>query len=166
MKVKKRWIFILVLLAAMVTCSIPEVTHQNQGVSTSIGNARDGKLQNGWLLPFRGHNFHYFSPFSYYILNNAYVHSSVHATLLNAYEVCETTCPGKEFVYMECTRKKGGKMLFHWTHENGLSVDFMTPKTKNGDSNIWANKAGLFHYLFKFDEHGAFSLNKKMKIDF
>lgn len=150
----------------MITCSVPELIHQNEGISISIGNARDGKLKNGWLMPYRGPNFHYFSPFSYYILNNAYVNSSVHATLMDAYKVCETTCPGKEFVYMECTRKKGGKMLFHWTHENGMSVDFMTPKIKEGNSNVWANRAGLFHYLFKFDKDGTFSLSRKTKIDF
>ena len=156
----------IILLLSMITCSIPEIVHKNQGVSTSVGNARNGKLENGWLMPYSGNNFHYFSPFSYYILNNAYVHSAVHSTLLEAYERCETSCPGKTFVYMECTRKKGGKMLFHWTHENGMSVDFMTPKLNNGNSNVLSNKAGLFHYLFGFDADGKFRLNPNTQIDF
>src|SRR5687768_13035342 len=136
MKIKKRWIFIFILLTAMITCSIPEMIHRNHGTSISTGSARDGKLQNGWLLPYRGANFHYFSPFSYYILNDAYVHSSVHATLTEAYGICEKSCPGKEFILMECTRKKGGKMLFHWTHENGTSVDFMVPKKRGEVSDV------------------------------
>ena len=57
-------------------------------------------------------------------------------------------------------------MLFHWTHENGTSVDFMTPKLNDGNSNVWSNKAGLFHYLFGFDADGKFSLNHNTQIDF
>lgn len=156
----------IILFLTMITCSIPEITHKNQGVSTSVGSTRNGKLENGWLMPYKGNNFYYFSLFSYYILNNAYVHSAVHATLLEAYRTCETSCPGKTFVYMECTRKKGGKMIFHWTHENGTSVDFMVPKLNDGNSNVWSNKAGLSHYLFGFDADGRFSLNRNTRIDF
>ncbi len=166
MKVKKRWILFFVLLISMATCSIPEITHKNNGVSESTGTVRNGKLKNGWLIPYQGDNFHYFSPFSYYILNNAYVHSTVHATVLDAYKICGHTCPDKEFVMMECTRRHGGRMIFHWTHQNGMSVDFMTPKKKGDYSQVWANKAGLLHYLFKFDEDGKFNLSSKIQIDF
>src|SRR5688500_18146607 len=117
MKIRKRWILFIMLIAAVCFCSIPELLHENKGTSISIGSVRDGKLQNGWLMPFKGKNFHYFSEVSYFILNNAYVHSDVHATLMDAYRVCETTCPEREFILMECSGKRGGRMLFHWTHQ-------------------------------------------------
>ncbi len=150
----------------MGICSIPEMRHKNGGVSESIGSVRDGKLKNGYLIPYKGNNFHYFSWFSYYILDNAYVHSDVYATLMDAYKTCETTCPAKEFTVMECTRKNGGRMLIHWTHQNGVSVDFMTPKLKGNDQDVWPNKAGLFHYLFSFNTDGEFGFGHKTHIDF
>ena len=166
MKFKKRWILLGALILSMGLCSIPEIVHTNQGVSVAEGSVRDGKLKNGYLIPFKGPNYHFFSHFSYYILNNAYVHSSVYGTVMDAYKTCETNCPGKEYILMECTRKHGGRMIFHWTHQNGMSVDFMTPKMNGSDSDVWPNKAGLVHYLFKFDEDGKFSLSPKTQIDF
>src|SRR5688572_27517500 len=130
MKIRKRWILFFILILAVCILSIPEIIHENKGVSISTGSVRNGKLQNGWLMPFSGKNFHYFSQVSYFLLNNAYVHSDVHATLMDAYKSCEKTCPGREFVLMECSQKRGGRMLFHWTHQNGVSADFMVPKKK------------------------------------
>lgn len=166
MRLKKRWIILILIGISMITCSIPEIIHENSGVSESVGSVRNGKLNNGWLMPYKGSNYRYFSPFSYYILNNGYVHSSVHAALTNAYAECESTCPGIEFRLMECTRKKGGRMLLHWTHQNGMSADFMVPKIRKNDHHVWSNHAGLCHYLFQFDHHGRFFLGKKTEIDF
>jgi penicillin-insensitive murein endopeptidase len=166
MKVKKRWIILGGIVALLGMLSIPEMTHANSGISESVGSVREGKLKNGWLMPFEGSNFRYFSRFSYYILNNAYVHSSVHKTLMDAYKTCETTCPGREFVLMECTRKNGGRMLIHWTHQNGTSVDFMVPKKNGGEQDVLSNKAGMLHYLFQFDALGKFALNRDTEIDF
>jgi penicillin-insensitive murein DD-endopeptidase len=166
MKMKKRWIFLSGTIVLFGLLSLPEIYHTNQGVSESTGSVRNGKLKNGWLMPFEGENFRYFSHFSYYILNNAYVNSSVYQTLMDAYKTCETTCPDREFVLMECTRKRGGRMLIHWTHQNGTSVDFMVPKKRGEDYTVMSNHAGMFHYLFQFNENGKFSLNPKTEIDF
>ncbi len=169
MKLKKSSIFLILLFVLIIILgllSIPEMTHINKRVSESTGSVRKGKLINGWLLPYRSVNFHYFSPFSYYILNNAYVHSSIHRTLTDAYKTCNSTCPGKEFIYMECSGKNGGRMIFHWTHQNGMSVDFMTPIKRNSKYDAWPNHSGLFHYLFEFDEDGKFTLGPKTEIDF
>jgi penicillin-insensitive murein endopeptidase len=166
LKIKKRWIFLFSTIFLLGLLSVPEMFHQNSGISKSIGSVREGKLQNGWLMPFQGKNFNYFSRFSYYILNNAYVHSSVYQMLMDSYRTCETTCPGNTFVLMECTRKRGGQMLIHWTHQNGTSVDFMVPKKRQDDKNILSNHAGMFHYLFKFDQEGKFSFSPKTEIDF
>jgi penicillin-insensitive murein endopeptidase len=67
---------------------------------------------------------------------------------------------------MECSDKHGGRMLFHWTHQNGMSVDFMTPKQRGDEQDPWLNDIGLFHYLLKFDSDGRSSLSKKTYIDF
>lgn len=165
-RLKKRWILLPIFIIVLVLLSIPELHHQNSGVSESIGTVRDGKLKNGWLMPFRGNNFHYFSYFSYYILNNAYVNHRVYSTLMEAYQVCETSCPNTEFVLMECTRKHGGRMIFHWTHQNGMSVDCMAPTITNGNPGSWSERTGLVHYLFSFNENGQFAFNKKTTIDF
>jgi penicillin-insensitive murein endopeptidase len=166
MKVKKRWIILSVTVVLLGLLSIPELTHTNSGESESVGSVRNGKLRNGWLMPFKGNNFRYFSRFSYYILNNAYVNSRVYKTLTQAYATCETTCPGREFTLMECTRKNGGQMLIHWTHQNGTSVDFMVPKKRADDETPMSNHAGMFHYLFQFNKEGQFTLNHKTTIDF
>jgi penicillin-insensitive murein endopeptidase len=67
---------------------------------------------------------------------------------------------------MECTCKNGGRMLLHWTHQNGKSVDFMTPVKRGDESDPWTNNPGLVHYLFGFNEHGKFLLDPGVEIDF
>lgn len=166
MKFKKRWLFILFLFISVTTLSLPELLHKNNGVSVSTGSVRNGKLQNGWLIPYHGANFHFFSPVSYFLLNNGYVHSSVHRVIMDAYKICELTCPDKEFILMECSQKHGGRMIFHWTHQNGMSADFMTPVKRNNNGNVWINHMGLSHYLLKFNEDGKWNLGRKTEIDF
>lgn len=165
-RVRKRWIFLFLFVIAIIIACIPEITHVNQGVSVSSGSARDGKLENGWLMPYTGSNYRYFSLVSYYLVNAAYVNSAIHKVLIESYAACETTCPGREFVLMECTSKHGGDMLFHWTHENGTSADFMVPKKRGNKLHSWLDHAGLFHYLLKFDMNGRAGLDKKVEIDF
>jgi penicillin-insensitive murein endopeptidase len=168
MKRKRKWKWILagITIVILALLSMPEILHTNAGSSESIGSVRDGKLRNGYLIPYKGKNYRYFSPVSYYLLNNAYVHSSVYHTVMNAYKTCETTCPGKKFVLMECSRKSGGRMLIHWTHQNGTSVDFMVPKKNHGRRTLLSNYAGMVHYLFAFDTAGKFTLNPNTEIDF
>lgn len=166
MKVKKRWIILGGILVLLGLLSIPEMTHVNTGTSVSRGSVRDGKLENGWLIPFKGDNHRYFSYFSYYILNNAYVHSSVYHTIMDTYATCEGTCPDRQFVLMECSGKHGGQMLVHWTHQNGLSVDFMVPKKNDNSKTILSNYMGMPHYLLQFNGDGRLSFNRKTVIDF
>lgn len=166
MKHKKRWIILAIMIGSLGLMSVPELLHQNSGVSESVGSVRNGKLKNGWLVPFEGPNFQYFSRFSYYILNCGYVNDKVFHTIMDAYKECEVVCADQKFWVMECTRKHGGRMLFHWTHQNGTSVDFMVPTKRGEKRDVFSNHFGLFHYLLKFNEHGQFSLNPKTEIDF
>jgi penicillin-insensitive murein endopeptidase len=111
-------------------------------------------------------NARYFSPISYYLLGDCFVNSKLEKVLRNSYMECETTCSGKYFSIMECSRKLGGKMLIHRTHQNGLSIDFMVPKLKEAGQKKLYDRLGLFHYLLDFDMEGRLNINKKVAIDF
>ena len=164
---KKGCLFILgIVLLLSLILSIPEIMYSNSGQSKVIGSVRNGELENAWLLPYRGSNFSYFSPLSYYLMNNAYTHSAVHNTVLDAYELCEKTCPGVHFRVMECSDKSGGKMLFHRTHQNGMSVDFMVPKINGKKQSQVFDRIGMWHYLLEFHSNGSLKLHKNTSIDF
>ena len=134
--------------------------------------SEDGPLQeksmliNGHKLPYKGTNFTYFSPFSYFVLNRAWVESNVKNTVLEAYDICEKTCPGKKFILMECSKKKGGRMWPHRTHLKGRSIDFATPLIKKGKPYNFHRYYGLLHYAMAFDNNGVSKRNKNISIDF
>ncbi len=146
--------------------AIPEIQHKNDGESKSIGSVRAGKLENAWLVPFSGKNFKFFSGLSYFVFNNGYTHSKTCRTILDAYKICETTCPGIFFRIDECSDKNGGKMLIHRTHQNGMSVDFMTPKKRGASQSTILDHLGYFDYLQDFDENGRFCFAKSIQLDF
>ncbi len=147
--------------------SLPEIFHSNSGNTISTGSVRKGQLTNAYLLPYSGANFKYFSPFSYYILNNAYVHHDVYSTILDAYKTCHTTCPDMIFRLMETSNRNGGRMHFPRTHQNGFSADFMSPKiNSDSEQTTLFDWMGLSHYLLEFDSTGKLNINKGTKIDF
>lgn len=154
------------LLFTGIILSTPELVHRNSGESESIGSVRDGKLQNAYLLPWSGPNFSYFSALSYFILNYGYVHSTVYNIILEAYETCETTRPRTDFRVMDCSRKRGGRMLIHWTHQNGLSADFMVVKERSGKQAKGLDRLGVLHYGLDFSETGKSLVAPKVSIDF
>ncbi len=136
------------------------------GKSKSLGNPGNGTLVNGVKLPYKYKNFKYFSPFSYFVLNRAYVNDKVYNTLMQTYAQCEKEFPRRRFGVMECSKKNGGPIVLHRTHQNGLSVDFMTPfKRKNKEFKLF-NKMGIWHYTLRFDQNGKNKLFKKVVIDF
>jgi len=163
---KKRYLFLLIYAVICIGCSIPELLHQNEGKSKAIGSVRNGKLENAWLFPYSGPNFRYFSPLSYFILNNAYTHSTTWKVVMDAYETCEKTCPGIQFRLMECSKRDGGKMLIHRTHQNGTSIDFMVPKKNQNGQTKWIDWIGMWHYLLDFDSKGRLLFAKGTEIDF
>lgn len=148
----------------IVSCSLSKRLERK---STSIGKVSSGQLKNGCKLPYLKSNYRYFSPLSYLVLNRKYVHNDVAKTLIATYKALEQEYPKYVWRYMECTKKKGGKLKGHRTHQNGLSVDFMSPMlTKKGNKTFLLNKMGLWHYLLKFNEKGDWSFNKNISIDF
>lgn len=165
---KKIISYIILLLAiAIFILSLPQffnLPFNSKNESKSIGTRSNGKLENSKLLPYQRKNFKYFSWLSYYIMDNGYLHSKVHNTLLAAYKICERTCPSIQFKVMECANKEGGKMLIHRTHQTGMSVDFMVPKIRKSKPFRMYDNLGMWHYLLNFDKDG--NLNKNVSIDF
>lgn len=155
----------LILVALMIRC-VPHMVYKNSGVSTSSGTPGKGSLHNAYQVNYKTNNAKYFSPMSYYLFGNGYVHSRLYNTLIQSYKECEKTCPNVDFRLMECSDKRGGVLMLHRTHNNGLSVDFMVPKIKNGKQSKFYDRLGLWHYLLQFDSSGRLKLNKKVKIDF
>ncbi|MGM9508875.1 hypothetical protein ACS5NO_14155 [Larkinella sp. GY13] len=158
-------IFVLIIIG-LIALVIPEVIYKNQSESTSFGSVGNGKLLKPFLVPFAGKNFRHFSFVSYYIMDNGYTHSKVGKTIIDAYSHCEETCTGKSFQLMECSNKDGGEMLLHYTHQNGLSADFMVPTMPSSLGNSLSSQLGLWYYLLSFSAKGKLKIDKKITIDF
>ena len=165
-KRKRRRILLLAIIVFLGFKAMPQLLHKNSGTSMSVGRISSGKLINAYKLPYKGENFKFFSPFSYYILGRAYMNSAVCKTVTEAYKMCENDCPGKQFRIMECSKKKGGKAFPHITHQNGLCVDFMTPLKKKGKQHKFYDKIGIWRYLMDFNSQGKANINKNIEIDF
>lgn len=124
--------------------------------SICYGTTSHGKLDNGVRLPLSGENFQSYSDIAS-LAGRTFVHSKVHDVLVQAYKALETSAPGKIFVYGETGWPSGGQFKPHKTHQNGLSVDFMTPVLKGGRSvplpTSMGNRLG---YDIEFDSTGLY----------
>ena len=152
-----KWIFIVAISFVLMLVSVlsaREVFHTNKGESISHGSRSDGSLENAWLLPYSGKNYKYFSFYSYYIMDNAYLNNKVCTALEDAYKTCETSTPEIFYRYMECSDHDGGPVYFHKSHRNGLSVDFMVPKIRNEETFTSLDSWGFAHYFLEFDNTG------------
>ena len=99
-----------------------------QPPSACFGTTSNGRLEGAMKLPARGDNFSAYSTAGR-LLGRTYVHSTVHAIVLDAYDALADALPDRVFVYGETGKRKGGEFRPHRTHQNGLSVDFMVPVT-------------------------------------
>lgn len=133
--------------------------------SKSIGTVKDGKLQNAKLVPFQGLNFQYFDTASY-LAGRAFVIDKVKQTVVSSYKEMETVCPNRFFFIMECSNKGGGKIFPHRTHQNGMSIDYMTPLLKAGKPYYQYDTMGVSHYLLEFDNEGKLLADKDVSVDF
>ena len=181
----KRIPFILLLLITQISCSqtiensdtnkvitiSPEIQAYysvfkgNDLPSESKGTVSNGELVNGKLIPFKGNNYAYFSEESY-LAGRAFLNDKVLNTLLSSYSNLESTLPSKLFYVMECANAHGGKLAPHRTHQNGTSVDFMTPLLKDGKPYSALDTLGVNHYLLGFDNDGKYINDKSISIDF
>lgn len=133
--------------------------------SKASGTPGSGSLSNGKLLPWCGANWSYFDAGSYKS-GRAFLHHKALNATLNTYQKMENLAPGRQFKIMECSRKDGGQMKPHRTHRNGLSIDFMMPKLKDGEAYYGLDDKGQSHYLLAFDDSGKLKRNKSISLDF
>ena len=142
------------------------VTQCSYSQSISKGSPGNGSLQNAAKLPYKGPGYRYFSPLSYYVLQRGFVHEKVRKTVQQAYKSCHESMPERKFRLMECSKRKGGPMKPHRTHQNGMSVDFMTPLQKKGKAFQMLDRMGIWHYLLTFNSKAQWRIYRKVKIDY
>lgn len=132
--------------------------------STCYGTTSDGRLEGGVVLPLAGENFEVYSVVGAG-LGRTFVHSEVKKVVLGAYDTLNQSLPLKKFKYAETGFQAGGKFSPHKTHQNGLSVDFMTPViNKKGESVYLPTHAmNKFGYDIEFNGKGVF---KDLRIDY
>lgn len=125
----------------------------NNKASKAHGTVSNGWIENSKRVNFSGSNFSTYS-FLGYLARRTFAHEKVKATILEAYTICEKTCPNTDFVLGETGRPKGGLFLPHRTHRNGLSVDFMSPLLKNGNPYTSHHIFNIWGYGIEFDQKG------------
>jgi len=132
--------------------------------STCYGITKNGWLESGVQLPEQGKNFETYSSLAG-LVGRTYVHSSVNTIILNAYASLEIEQPEKVYKYAETGFEGGGRFRPHKTHQNGLSVDFMTPVyNASGKSvHIPTNIFNKFGYNIEFDTKGKY---ENLSIDY
>jgi penicillin-insensitive murein endopeptidase len=122
-----------------------------------------GRLVDAVELPGEGKNYISYSSLPG-LLGRTYVHSKVSDVVISAYKILETEQPDKVFKYAETGFKEGGQFKPHKTHQNGLSVDFMTPVLSNGKSvHLPTHPFNKFGYSIEFDKTGRY---KEYTIDY
>jgi penicillin-insensitive murein endopeptidase len=134
-------------------CSL--FTHANESVC--YGTTSNGRLENGVQLPSKGKNYEGYSSIAR-LAGRTYVHSVVNKIFINAYASLEVTEPEKVFKYAETGFEEGGKFKPHKTHQNGLSIDFMTPVIDQNRTSVHlpTNPLNKFGYNIEFDDAGKF----------
>jgi len=132
--------------------------------STCFGTTVEGTLRDGWKLPRSGANFRAYAVVPW-LSGRTFVHSAVHAVVLDAYQSVATEHPEYRFVYGETGLAAGGSFKPHRTHQNGLSVDFMVPVRDATDAIVELPTSALqkFGYGLEFDDTGKLD---ELRIDF
>jgi len=147
---------------------VEQYYNDNQGddqLSKSTGTVSTGSLENGKLIPFKGESFQYFDTLSY-LSGRAFTNDKLKKTILDTYQELSTQLPGRQFFIMECSNQHGGKIFPHRTHQNGLSIDFMMPLTKDNKDYYELDTIGKDHYWLNFDDDGKFTKDKSISIEF
>ena len=132
--------------------------------STCYGTTSNGRLEKGVLLPLAGKNYVGYSLLGS-LLGRNYVHSEVRNIIVSAYKSLEKEQPNKVYKYAESGLQFGGQFKPHKTHQNGLSVDFMTPVINKKGQSVYlpTNPLNKFGYAIEFDKKGHYN---GMRIDY
>jgi penicillin-insensitive murein DD-endopeptidase len=157
---KRATVSIVLVGAAMIWAS----GWSSDQPSVCYGSSSRGALRHAWKLPRKGSNFRAYSATGW-LLGRTFVHSAVHAVVLNAYAQVEASRPELRFVYGETGFARGGRFRPHRTHQNGLSVDFMVPirDASGAVQEVPTSAVGKFGYGLEFDDAGALG---NLRIDF
>jgi penicillin-insensitive murein endopeptidase len=132
--------------------------------SRCFGTTSVGRLEYGVQLPAEGPNYVGYSSIAR-LAGRTYVHSKVRDIMVSAYAELEKSQPNKVFKYAETGFEEGGRFKPHKTHQNGLSVDFMTPVIdSNGKStHLPTHLLNKFGYNIEFDALGNY---ENLSIDY
>ena len=126
--------------------------------STCYGTTSNGSLKHGVQLPWNGKNYTNYSRVAI-LAGRTYVHSEVKKIVTMAYHSLESSHPDKVYKYAETGKKNGGLFKPHKTHQNGLSVDFMTPMlNKKGESvHLPTNALNRLGYDIELDSKNEYN---------
>ena len=124
----------------------------------------EGRLVDGWKLPRSGPNFAAYSDTGR-ALGRTYVHSRVHAIVLESYAALDKSDPELRLLYGETGPREGGPFEPHRTHQTGTSVDFMTPVRdgRGAPAVLPTGPHNKFGYGIDFDRQARF---EDLRIDF
>ncbi len=152
------WLTLLSVLAlAMVSLSAV-------AESTCYGTTSNGRLEKSCKLPSSGENYSSYSTVLG-LAGRTYVHCQVAEIVSNAYASLLQSHPDTVYVYGETGKKSGGSFPPHKTHQNGLSVDFMSPVLNLKGQSVPLPTHALNRYGYDID----FTLSgkyKKLELDY
>ncbi|WP_281559987.1 penicillin-insensitive murein endopeptidase [Thalassomonas sp. RHCl1] len=125
--------------------------------SVCYGTTSNGRIENAVKLPGEGDNFVGYSTIAS-LIGRTYVHSQVKDIIIQAYRQLETEQAGKVYKYAETGWAQGGRFKPHKTHQNGLSVDFMTPVIEADGKSVHlpTHPFNKFGYDIEFDANGKY----------
>jgi len=133
------------------------VSYVHAEPSQCYGTTSRGSIKNAVKLPAKGSNFVGYSVLAQ-SLGRTYVHSVVKDIVISAYASVKEIDEKKVYKYAETGFKQGGTFKPHKTHQNGLSVDFITPVLNNDGESVHLPTHALnkFGYNIEFDNQGRY----------
>lgn len=154
----------IIIYPLLIVAFASPVSSAERQDSVCYGTQENGRIENAWQLPNSGSNFSAYSRVGV-AAGRTYVHSSVHAVVLDAYKALQQNLPQAKYVYGETGWKNGGRFRPHKTHRNGLSVDFFVPVIDETGKSVPLPTSPLnkFGYNIEFTSNGKY---QNYKIDF
>ncbi|NVK89265.1 MAG: penicillin-insensitive murein endopeptidase [Gammaproteobacteria bacterium] len=138
-------------LAAANTLTAESATSQ------CYGSTSKGRVEDAVQLPARGENFIQYSRIAR-VAGRTYVHSVVRDIVVASYADLARSHPDKVFKYAETGFANGGQFKPHKTHQNGLSIDFMTPMIDQAKQSVHlpTHFANRFGYDIELSANGEY----------
>lgn len=164
-----KWLWrigIICLLFLSCQAVNPVLIHfESDTPSVSHGESWQGSLEHGKRMPSSGENFSGVSHMLMALGRNG-VHSELRKAVLAAYDTLNKYEPDYVYLYGECGWLKGGKFWPHYTHQNGLVIDFMVPVIRRRDSSITTLPTHIFNRFAYSREFDTAAISGKYAIDF